>query len=164
MLILRMNLSDFNVRAVLESAAKTEQKLLSLRGTKAWLYHILHEGAIAPCEGTFGSAGWQNDGLTISKDQAYNSYEDFSKRQHDWRPETKSVWSKNIHAVLGPIVEDTRQTIGSSRVRSFRFAPLADCRCQFASHLVVPVLEWPEAGNEPVGAAPCHQALNGSRS
>ena len=63
--LLHMDLSDFNVRAVPESAAKTEQKLLSLRGTMSWLYHILQEGAI-------GCERWQNDGLTVSKDHAYD--------------------------------------------------------------------------------------------
>src|SRR5664279_938258 len=38
-----MDLSNFNVRVVPESAAKTEQKLLSLRGAKLWLYQVLQD-------------------------------------------------------------------------------------------------------------------------
>ena len=73
-------------------------------------------------------------------------YEDFSKQQHDWRPEIKAVWSKKVRTVLGPCVGDTRQTTGKERVRSFKFAPLADCRRQFANH--IPDLEW-EPDDEP---------------
>ena len=39
--LIHMDLSDFDVRDVPESEAKTEQKLLSLRGTMLWLYHSL---------------------------------------------------------------------------------------------------------------------------
>ena len=82
-------------------------------------------------------------------------YEDFSKRQHDWRPEIKSVWSKNIHTVLDANVVDTRPTIYNQRLRSFQFAPLADCRRQFASHIGAPDLEWEpddESESAPVAA------------
>ena len=137
--LIHMDLSGFNVRDVPESAAKTEQKLLSLRGTMVWLYHILQEGAI-------GSETWQNDGLSVSKDHAYMCYEDFSKRQHDWRPEIKPVWSKNIHAALGPNVKDERLTKESRRVYSFQFAPLADCWDQFAKYIGAPEFETGGAG------------------
>jgi len=117
--------------------------LLGLRGTKAWLYHVLHEGSV-------GYDRWQETGLIIRTDQAYSSYEEFSKQRREWQPEIKAVWSKNIHAVLGPNVEDTRPTIGTERVRSFQFTPLSDCRRQFATHLSAPDLEWgePENGSE----------------
>ena len=42
--LLHMDLSGFDVLVVPESAAKTEQKLLSLRGTTVWLYDILRDG------------------------------------------------------------------------------------------------------------------------
>ena len=41
---------------------------------------------------------------------------------------------KKVRSVLGQLCRDTRQTIGNERVRSFKFAPLADCRRQFAIH------------------------------
>jgi len=63
------------------------------------------------------------------------------------------LWSKKIHAVLGPNVNYTRPTNGNDRVRSFAFAPLADCQRQFASHIGAPGLEWEEPDNEP-GSAP----------
>ena len=140
--LLAMDLSGFDVRAVPHTAAKAQQQVLSLHGTEV----------VAPPRPTRGrgsdAKGGHANGLTVSKDDAYMRYEEFSKRQHDWRPEIKAVWSKKIRTMLGSCVSDTRQTNGKGRVRSFQFAPLADCRRQFASHIGAPDMEW-EPDNEP---------------
>jgi hypothetical protein len=139
--LLAMDLSEFDVRAVPHTAAKAQQQAHSLAGTDAWLYHVLQEGAI-------GYKNWESVGLTVSTDDAYACYEDFSKRQHAWRPEIKAVWSKKMRTALGRCVADTKQKTGSDRVRSFRLAPLADCRQQFETHVGAPNIEW-EPENEP---------------
>jgi len=141
-----MDLRSFDVLAVPDSAAKTEQKLLSLTGPKLWLYEALQERAI-------GGDRWQGAGLTTNKDYAFESYKEFSKQRREWQPATKDVWSKNIHTVLGPNVKDTRPTKDHGRVRVFQFAPIADCRRQFANYLGAPDLKWEEPENEP-GVAP----------
>jgi hypothetical protein len=140
--LLSMDVSAFNVRAVPHTAAKALQQVHSLQGSMAWLHDVLEEGAIA-------GERWQDAGLTIETDRTYTSYEEFSKRQRAWKPEIKSVWSKKIRTALGPHIDATRPTKGNARVRSFQFAPLDDCRRQFASHLCAPDLEW-EAENEPI--------------
>jgi hypothetical protein len=140
--LLNMDLSTFNVRAVPHTAAKAHQQAHSLRGVEAWVHHILQEGAI-------GSNAWQNDGLAISKDDAYQCYEYFTKQQRDWRPDVKSVWSKKVRELLGECVDDTRQKIGiQERVRAFKFAPLDDCRRQFALRAGAPNMEWEPANEE----------------
>jgi hypothetical protein len=88
------------------------------------------------------SKRWENNGLTIRTEDAYADYEDFSKHQHAFRPDTKSVWSKKVRKVLGRCVSGTRQTQGNDRIRFFQFAPLADCRRQFAAHVGAPDIEW----------------------
>jgi hypothetical protein len=100
--LLQMDLSKFNVRAVPHTRAKAHQQAHSLRGIEAWVYHILQEGAIH-------NHVWRNDGLTVSKEDAYQRYLDFSKEQRDWRPEVKCVWSKKVRELLGQCVDDTRQ-------------------------------------------------------
>jgi hypothetical protein len=137
-----MDVSGFNVRAVPHTAAKALQQVHSLQGSMAWLHYLLEEGAIA-------GERWQDAGLTIETDRIYTCYVEFSKRQRDWKPEIKSVWSKKIRTALGPHINTTRPTKGNARVRSFQFAPLDDCRRQFASHLSALDLEW-EAENEPI--------------
>jgi hypothetical protein len=133
--LLHMDLTGFNVRAVPNSAAKTEQKMLSLKGAKAWLCHVLQEGAI-------GHEKWTENGLGIGKDQAYNHYEMFSKQRREYQPEIKDLWSKSLREALGSELKNTRPTQNGSRVHSFEFGPLAGCRKQFASHLGDPNLKW----------------------
>jgi hypothetical protein len=139
--LLAMDLKGFDVRAIPHTAAKAKQQALSLHGSMAWLYDVLQEGSIS-------GERWHDAGLTIETDRAYLCYVEFSKRQRDWKPEIKSVWSKNIQVALSPHIGLTRPTKGNTRVRSFQFAPLDDCRRQFASHLCAPDLEW-EAVSEP---------------
>ena len=133
--LLNMDLKAFDVRAIPHTAAKAKQQALSLNGPMAWLYDV-------PQEGSISSEQWQVGGLTMDTDRAYMCYVEFSKRQRDWKPEIKSVWSKNIRAALGLHINPTRPTKGNARVRSFQFAPLDDCRRQFASHLRAPDLAW----------------------
>jgi Family of unknown function (DUF5906) len=133
--LLTMDLSGFDVRAVPHTAAKAQQQALGLTGTDAWLHQVLQDGEIGPDR-------WENTGLIIGTDQAYGCYEDFSKRQHAFRPDTKSIWSKKIRKALGPCVSDTRRKQGNQRIRSFEFTKLTDCRRQFALHLGAPTIEW----------------------
>jgi len=74
--LLAMDLSEFDVRVIPHTAAKAQQQERSLRGTMAWLCHVLQDGAI-------GYERWDETGLTISKDCAYECYGEFSKQQHD---------------------------------------------------------------------------------
>jgi hypothetical protein len=141
--LLAMDLSKFDVRAVPHTSAKAQQQAHSLHGTEAWLYHVLQEGCI-------GGQSWQDTGLAVSKDQAYRCFEEFSKQQRSWRPEIKDLWSKKIRSALGPCVTDTRP----NRIRSFQFAPLADCRRRFEIHAGAPNIEWQpmdEPENPPPG-------------
>jgi hypothetical protein len=140
--LLAMDLSGFDVRAIPHTAAKAQQQAHSFRGPIAWLYNTLQEGAI-------GHDSWEEAGLTISKERAYEQYKEFSKERREWHPEIKDMWSKQIRRVLGPCVKDVRQkTIAGERVRWLKFASLADCRSQFESHVAAPNIEW-EPANEP---------------
>jgi hypothetical protein len=140
--LLTMDLKGFDVRSIPPTAAKAKQQALSLHGSREWLYDVLQEGSVS-------GERWQDAGLTIETDRAYMCYVEFSKRQRAWKPEIKSVWSKNIQAALGPHIGLTRPTKGTTRIRSFQFGPLHDCRRKFASHLCAPHLEW-EAESPPV--------------
>jgi len=141
--LLNMDLSTFDVRAVPYTAAKAHQQAHSLRGIEAWVYHILQEGAIH-------NHLWRNDGFTVGKGEAYREYLDFSKEQRDWKPDVKPVWSKKVRELLGPCVQETRQKhpLQNIRVRAFMFAPLADCRRQFALRAGAPTMEWEPTNDE----------------
>jgi Family of unknown function (DUF5906) len=122
--LLAMDLSNFDVRAVPDTAAKTEQKLHSLRGTRAWLAHVLQEGDI-------GAQTWEDGGLGIGKHEAYRHYVDFSKDRHEWQPELKEVWAKTLRKALGDCLKETKLRNGSLRQRMLTFGPLAKCRATF---------------------------------
>jgi len=139
--LLAMDLSGFNVRAIPQTAAKADQQSRSLRGTMAWLHHVLQEGGI-------GGDRWDQNGLTVSLDHGYLNYENFSKARHEWQPETKDQWAKKIHKVLNP--GKTRRTIAGERVREFVFASLAECRRRFDAQ-VGSSFEW-EPESDPLAA------------
>jgi hypothetical protein len=139
--LLAKDLSGFDVRAVPHTAAKAQQQTLSLHGTPAWLHHALHEGAV-------GAGNWGNTGLEVPTKIAYEDYVEYSKQQRDYRPDGKSQWSRTIHRLLGRCVEKKRGTTGD-RPRLFKFAPLVDCRREFARRLGAPDLEWDDPNNEP---------------
>ena len=122
--LLAMDLTDFDVRAVPDTAAKTEQKLHSLRGTRAWLAHVLQEGDI-------GMYVWEESGLSIEKHGAYQHYVDFSKTRHEWQPELKDVWAKIMHKALGGCLTEARPLNDGVRRRMLVFRPLAECRTAF---------------------------------
>jgi hypothetical protein len=143
--LLDMKLGGFDVRVIPHTAAKAQQQSLSLRGTPEWLRHVLQEGAIETEE-------WNAAGLTIRKDYAYNYYQEFSKQRREFHPEIKDLWSKKIRALLGACVSGKKEKTNEGRVRVFQFAPLADCRRQFASHIGAPDMEWQEPDNEPRSA------------
>jgi hypothetical protein len=155
--LLAMDLSGFDVRAVPHTAAKAQQQAHSLRGVDAWLFDVLNEGAI-------GYQNWKKDGLTVSKDHAYDCFEDFSKHQRHWRPDANHVWSKKLRKLLGTCMEDTRQKNDTQRVRAFKFAPLADCRRRFATIAGAPNIEWEPANDEDECAGPAIGAAEHSVS
>jgi hypothetical protein len=153
--LLGMDLSQFDVRVIPHTPAKAQQQVQSLRGTLSWLHEGLQDGAFTErgAHGQWNTVGqWQATGLTLGTDLAYNSYRDFAKERREY-PEIKSVWSKNIHKALGSFVQDTRPTVCGGRVRSFQFAPLADCRRHFAQHVGSPDLAWDEPDVGPLGPA-----------
>ena len=135
--LLAIDLNEFDVRAVPHTEAKAQQQAHSLIGTDAWLYHVLQEGEI-------GCVRWGDVGVTVSKDDAYRSFQEFSKQQHAWRTEIKDLWSKKIRTALGFYMIDTRP----GKVRSFQFASFSDCRRQFESYAGAPSILW-DADNDP---------------
>jgi Family of unknown function (DUF5906) len=151
--LLAIDLSGFNVRDVPRTAAKAQQQALSLPSVEAWLYQVLQEGAIEQRVQPGGSVirhEWQATGLNVSKDVGYAAYEDFSSRRKEYRPATKSTWSKRLIKLLGPNLMPIRHVAEGARIRSYRFAGLAACRDRFA-HKMGADFEWepyqPTQGN-----------------
>jgi hypothetical protein len=158
--LLAMDLSRFNVRDVPRTAAKAHQQALSLPSVEGWLYQVLQEGAVEENVPQYGIGmirrEWEENGLTLPKDILYKNYEDFSKRQRDYRPSTRSVWAKRIGELLGPNLTQVRRSEEGGRVRSFHFSHLAACREQFSAKIKAdfdwePVEPTQNAGDDGAG-------------
>jgi Family of unknown function (DUF5906) len=143
--LLNMDLNGFNVRAVPNSAAKTEQKLLSQRGTEAWLFDVLQDGAFTT-KSTWGGRQaeekWDEKGVQISLDDAYESYLLFSHDQREYQPRSKAWWSRDLRDVLKDCISFTRPREDlHRRVRMSTFRPLNECRAAYEEFFGAKI-EW----------------------
>lgn len=135
--LLALDLSGFNIRKIPRTAAKAHQQALSLPSVEAWLYQVFQDGAIEQRaqNGVPGARQeWEKNGLHVGKDCAA-AYEGFSSRNRDYRPASKSNWSKKLLAILGPYLTLTRITGNHGRTRNFQFGSLEDCRQRFAAQI-----------------------------
>ena len=148
--LLHMDLSGFNVRSVPKSAAKTEQKLLSLRGTEAWLFEILQDGAFT--KSSYGLrydiGQWGEDGVGISFDDVYQAYLLFSHDQREYHPRSKEWWSRDVRKVLKECVSITRpRSDNRDRKRMLVFRSLNECRAAY-EEFVGADIEWADPEDE----------------
>jgi hypothetical protein len=145
--LLHMDLRGFNIRAVPKTTAKIEQKLLSQTGTAAWLFEILQEGAIQADNVKRYSPNiceyWKANGMKIVRDDAYQSYLQFSQEQREYKPRSKEWWSRDLRKILGGCVSDERPWAkGSDRRRYLIFHSLEQCRKAYGEYLEADNIEW----------------------
>ena len=148
--LLHMELSGFNVRSVPKSAAKTEQKLLSLRGTEAWLFEILQGGAFTKSSHglRYDIGQWGEYGVRISLDDAYEAYLLFSQDRREYHPRSKEWWSRDLRKVLKECVSITRpRADNKDRQRMLVFRSLNECRVAY-EEFVGADIEWADLEDE----------------
>ncbi len=148
--LLRVDLRGFNVRVVPKSAAKTEQKLLSLRGTEAWLFEVLQDGAFT--KSSYGVrveiAKWGEGGVQISLDDAYEAFLQFSQERREYHPRSKEWWSRDLRKIMKECMSDARpRTDNSDRKRQLTFGPLNECRRAYEQFIGADI-EWQPADDE----------------
>ena len=141
--LLEYDLNGFNVRAVPVTDALIDQKIQSLRGSEAWLFDCLQQGMLEKVR-------WKKNGLSISKERAYQDYCDRHRQFRSHTPEDIRSWAKIIRNILGSTLEDRRPKKGNKRIREYMLAPLNECRAAF-SHYLGQELGWETDDN--VGAA-----------
>jgi hypothetical protein len=124
----KLDLTNFNVRAVPTTSALVDQKVRSLSGPEAWLYDSLQRGEIRHHQ-------WTTGGLVVPKNTAYEDYKDRHKDFRDYTPVGISSWAKSVRSIMRGAVSTSRPEVDGARVRSFVFPPLAQCRDVFLSHL-----------------------------
>ena len=142
--LLHMDLSGLNIRAVPDSAAKTEQKLLTQKGTEAWLFEILQDGAVTTSSHGLGGviSKWEANGLQISLDDAYEAFQQFCQARREY-PRTKEWWSKDLRKIMNECVSDGRpRTDNPDRKRKLAFRPLGECRTVYGKFMGSEDIEW----------------------
>lgn len=144
--LLYMDLTGFNPRAVPNSAAKTEQKLLTQTGTEAWVFEILQESAVT-IKSSHGFrhtvSKWDDSRMQISRDVAYDAYLEFSQARREYKPRTKEWWSRDLRKILKDCVSDERpRTENPDRKRFLTFRPLAECRTAYGEYVHADDIAW----------------------
>jgi Family of unknown function (DUF5906) len=149
--LLHMDLSNFNIRAVPKSAAKTEQKLLTQTGTEAWLFEILQDGAVT--KSTQGIrhtiSEWDGNGMQISRDDAYDAFLQSSQERREYKPRSKEWWSRDLRKILKESVSDERPRKNNpNRNRFLIFRSLNECRKAYSEFVHADDIDW-EPADEP---------------
>jgi hypothetical protein len=143
--LLHMGLTEFNPRAVPNSAAKTEQKLLTQTGTEAWLFEVLQDGAITKLAHGFRCtvSKWDAGGMQISSDDAYDAYVQASHERKEYKPRSKVWWSRDLRRILKDCVSVERPRADNpDRKRLLIFRSLAECRRAYSEHVHADNIEW----------------------
>ena len=141
--LLHMDLSGFNIRSVPKSAAKTEQKLLSQRGTEAWLFEVLQDGAFTRSSNglRYTMSEWDKDGAQLSLDDAYEAFLQFSQVRREY-PRSKEWWSRDLRKILKECLSDVRPRADNrDRKRLLTFRSLEESRAAYEQFLGVDI-EW----------------------
>jgi hypothetical protein len=125
-----IDLSDFDVFAIPQTAAKIDLIEQGLPSTAAWLRQAFRDGKIGLAH------SWEELGIDIDKDDAYVDYEIFSKKRREYSPVLKSVWARDLYKIMGGAAKPIRPRDGSKeRPRLIHFAPLALCQEHFARYM-----------------------------
>lgn len=145
--LLHMDLRGFNIRVVPKSTAKTEQKLLTQKGTEAWVFEILQDAAITTSSHGLGCAisKWDANGLQISVDDAYEAFRQFCQARREYL-RSKEWWSRDLRKMLKECVSVGRpRNDNADRKRKLTFHPLGECRTVYGEFVHAADIEWEPA-------------------
>jgi hypothetical protein len=141
--LLTRDLSDFDVRNIPSTQARTEQQIHSLKGVKAWLHDRLSEGELLFCD--FDKVGKEQADLWPRWVATQALYEDFGywERRHQYRQETYHVSLTEFGKVLSSIYRKQRETTGKRR-HGYVLGSLDEARRRFCEKTGLNP-EWEEA-------------------
>lgn len=133
--LLALDLTGFNIRAVPNTEALEQQKLMSLPPFKRWLYDRLYEGRIAQCD-----VEWKHP---QSREQVVSEFEAFVELNNLRHVDTSARALGAELRELFPTLGETREGSGTRR-RLWILPDLADARRQFAENVGLEFTAWPE--------------------
>lgn len=124
--LMAYDLSDFNVRAVPETEALQQQKVLSLNGPDGWWLDVLHRGYVLPFGDGLNSAfEWVEEFTT---DSLYRDYCDYAEHRREWRVLPRETLGRFLKRMGG---QSVRISVGNHRPMGYRFGALEAARAAF---------------------------------
>lgn len=144
--LLKIDLSNFEIRAVPDTAALGEQKLEGLKNVERWWYQLLQEGFI---EGTQRSDDgittnfWLKNAVQIEKTELRENYARWLRtRRYDGEEVGEVDFSKRLRHLL-PEITVTRPRSSAGRMQMYVVPPLQDARTSFED-AIGSIVDWPE--------------------
>lgn len=138
--LLKLDISDFNIRAVPSTKALDEQKLLSMQPLEAWLYSRLYEGQLNKFD-----AGWS---VKQVRDDLCLEFAEFAKSKGSRYVSTDPTSVGKKLRDLIPEIADGRDTPAKGRKRLWIFPSLHVARKSFAASTGLKHVEWPADAGE----------------
>jgi hypothetical protein len=132
--LLKMDISNFNIRAVPSTKALDEQKLLSMPPLEAWLYSRLYEGQLQKLD-----TGWETK---QGRDDLCAEFAEFVKSKGSRHVSTDSTSVGMRLRTLIPEIKEGRDTPAKGRKRLWIFPPLSTARKSFAASTGLKHVEW----------------------
>lgn len=139
-----LDLTDFQVRAVPDTAALGDQKLQGLKNVEKWWFAVLQEGAV---EGTQesdenGPDLWERDSIRIDRKDIYEQYERWMQsRRYEGEVMSMIAFKKEMTEMM-PLLKVVRGTVRGTRPYLYVVPPLHVSRQQFEEKIGSQV-DWP---------------------
>lgn len=135
--LLGVDLADFEVRDVPQTAGLLQQKIEGLDGLERWWFEALHGGEAPGADALElfddGLTAWADGAVSVARSAVRASYGAWCRanprRARELTPESFGRGLKRLAEV-----SDGRAP-GKGRARAYVLPPLADCRAQFERHL-----------------------------
>jgi hypothetical protein len=131
--LLAMDISDFDHRNPPHNKGLNEQKIQSLQGVPAWWHDALTHGQLT----AGASVGWPA-GSPLSKNELYDDYLAFARRERFSRPVAKNVFFRDLGKLL-PEGQHARRMSTNGRTPMFVPPELAEAKQAMAEAMQVPL-------------------------
>lgn len=140
-LLMRRDISDFQVRKVPETEALAEQKVEGLKNLDLYWHQSLESGAI---EGHGQqSSRWHDEAIEIEKDGFRDAYSQWlRRRRYDGAELSEVAFTKRLKTLL-PQLSSKRLRSSGRNGHFFVFPDLHVCREQF-DRFIGAEIDWPE--------------------
>lgn len=148
--LMSVDLSDFQVRAIPDTAALGQQKVQGLKNVEKFWFDMLDTGEMlvdfTTIDGRAGS--WVEKAIRVDRSEFQERYSKWlTHRKFDGAEVAPAIVGKKLNEMLCGRLETVRTKEGTKRPRQYVFPTLPDCRNLFQSFMGS-TMEWDEPIDE----------------